>query len=116
MGQLDGICFIASMKLEGIPYRGKTSLSNHFGWAKALFCYVNLQVNNSVGGVQNHAKCFILSPLRPSLQVHACFVGSVFTHKVLYTRLLWSYMHNRLFVLISILKLYDNFIHNIEQY
>ena len=31
-------------------WRSKTSLYNHVGGAKALFCYVNLQFNNSVGG------------------------------------------------------------------
>ena len=29
---------------------GKTCLCSHFGGAKALFCYANLQANNSFGG------------------------------------------------------------------
>ena len=29
---------------------GKNCLYNHFGGTKTLFSYVNLQVNNSVGG------------------------------------------------------------------
>ena len=37
---------------------GKTCLYKHFGEAKALFYYVNLQVNDSVWG-QNHIKLFI---------------------------------------------------------
>ena len=42
---------------EGTPstYLEKNCLYNHFGGAKASFCYVYLQVNNSVDG-PNHAK------------------------------------------------------------
>jgi len=34
---------------------GKTCLCKHFGGAKALFYYINLQVNDFAGG-QSHAK------------------------------------------------------------
>ena len=37
---------------------GKACLYKHFGGAKVLFCYINLQVADSVGG--NHAKFFTL--------------------------------------------------------
>ena len=36
--------------IGGEALGGKTCLYNHFGRAKALFYYVNLQVDNSVGG------------------------------------------------------------------
>ena len=39
---------------------GKTTRYSHLGVVKALFCYVNLQVDDSLGGGgQNHAKFFI---------------------------------------------------------
>ena len=43
---------------------GKTCLYNHFRGAKALFCFINLQVNNSVWG-QSHAKFFIRGDIAP---------------------------------------------------
>ena len=42
----------------------KTCFCSHFGGAKALFSYINLQATDSVGG-QNHAKCFIWGGAKP---------------------------------------------------
>ena len=42
----------------------KACLYNHFGGAKALFCYVNPQVNDAVGAVEP-CKMFHLGTLPP---------------------------------------------------
>ena len=52
------LCYYQAHNWSRCP-GGKTCLNNHFEGIKALFSYVNIQVTNSVGGGQNHAKFFI---------------------------------------------------------
>ena len=50
--------------MEEVSCRGKTCLCGHFGQAKVLFCYVNLQDNFCWGG-QSQSKFFYLGALAP---------------------------------------------------
>ena len=60
--------YVAGTQLKDMPPEGgKTCLYKYFGGAKATFPFVNLQVNDSLGG-RNYAKFFIsraLSPVPP---------------------------------------------------
>ena len=45
---LSGCTSTTSLKV--MPGGGKTYIYRHFGGAKALSCYINLQITDSVGG------------------------------------------------------------------
>ena len=57
----------------GNGLRDKTYLCKHIGGARALFSYVNLQVNDSVGS-QNHVK-FLLGNALPPCPLQVCVWG-----------------------------------------
>ena len=57
--------------MEVMPREGKTCLHKHFGGAKALVSYINLQVTDSVGGAKQ-CKIFHLGGNAPVPPAGTC--------------------------------------------